>query len=294
MFEAADGRCIYARLAGPEDGETLFFHTGTPGSRHLWEEHVSEGAKRGLRHICCSRPGYEGSDRQQGRRFADCVADISVVADALGVDRFYVVGVSVGANFALACAALLPEQVISAAAMAAFAPRAAAGLSWRAGMSEQNLREFAALEAGPARLEQYITRQIAEYGSITTAKQLAAGMEGFFSEPDAEVSTGSFLEFQLEDCLRLGRDGIWGWYDDDWAIWEDWGFDLAQIEVPVSIWHGGKDKFIPLAHGEWLAANVPGARAHLLPDEGHMSLWVRHYGAVLDELLGVGRLAGCG
>ena len=107
-FTAPDGRLIYARLAGPEDGEPLFFHTGTPGSRHLWEEHVSAGAGRGLRHICCSRPGYEGSDRQQGRRFADCVADVLVVAETLGIERFYVVGVSVGANFALACAALLP------------------------------------------------------------------------------------------------------------------------------------------------------------------------------------------
>ena len=33
----------------------------------------------------------------------------------------------------------------------------------------------------------------------------------------------------------------------------------------------------------------PGAQAHLLPGEGHLSLSVHHYGQILDDLL---RLAG--
>jgi len=152
-------------------------------------------------------------------------------------------------------------------------------------MSSENKKEFKALEEGPSSLEQYIKGEVTKYRTIKTAGQLTAAMKDFLSEPDREVSTGSFREFQLEDCMRVGRDGIWGWYDDDWAIWKDWGFDLGQIEVPVSIWHGGKDNLVPFAHGKWLAANVPGARAHLLPDEGHLSIWARHYGAVLDELL---------
>ena len=46
---------------------------------------------------------------------------------------------------------------------------------------------------------------------------------------------------------------------------------------------------VPFGHGQWLAARIPGAQAHLLPGEGHLSLAERHYGEILDDLL---RLAG--
>jgi pimeloyl-ACP methyl ester carboxylesterase len=56
--------------------------------------------------------------------------------------------------------------------------------------------------------------------------------------------------------------------------------------VPVSIWQGRDDRFVPITHGEWLADHVPGARSHLLESEGHTSLSRHRYGDVLDELTG--------
>lgn len=285
VVRAADGRRLCAELSGPAEGALVVFHMGTPGSRRLWEKHVEEGARRGLRHVCCSRPGYEGSDRRPGRSFADCAADTAAVADELGVEEFYVVGGSTGGDYALACAALLPQRVISAAALAGFAPRLAAGLDWTAGMDDLNLQEFEALRAGEEALRRYIEASVEGYGRIRSAAHLVSEMQGALCEPDRDVLAGSFLDFQLRGCRRVAQNGVWGWFDDDHAIWGEWGFDPARIEVPVSIWHGGQDRFVPPAHGEWLGANVPAARLHLLPDEGHLSLWARHYGAVLDELI---------
>jgi pimeloyl-ACP methyl ester carboxylesterase len=68
------------------------------------------------------------------------------------------------------------------------------------------------------------------------------------------------------------KTGIWGWLDDDIAAVKDWGFDLTPIRVPVDIWHGEDDEFVPPAHGEWLAANIPGASSHLCRSKGHFSL----------------------
>jgi pimeloyl-ACP methyl ester carboxylesterase len=87
-------------------------------------------------------------------------------------------------------------------------------------------------------------------------------------------------------CNRIALvNGIWGWFDDDLAFVRDWGFDLAAISPPVSIWQGAQDRFVPLAHGRWLAEHVPGARGHVRSDHGHLSLTLSGYPEVLDDLL---------
>ena len=83
---------------------------------------------------------------------------------------------------------------------------------------------------------------------------------------------------------RALSTGIAGWLDDDLAFVKPWGFDLAEITVPVSIWQGAHDGMVPFAHGEWLAAHVPGARVHLYEDEGHISL-VGQLPRILDDLV---------
>ena len=76
------------------------------------------------------------------------------------------------------------------------------------------------------------------------------------------------------------QTGIGGWRDDDLAFAKDWGFAVSEITVPVAIWQGRQDRFVPFAHGEWLT-EIPGAEAHLLDDDGHLSLITR-----ADEILG--------
>ena len=82
---------------------------------------------------------------------------------------------------------------------------------------------------------------------------------------------------------RALSTGIAGWLDDDLAFVKPWGFDLTEITVPVSIWQGAHDGMVPFAHGKWLAAHVPGARAHLYDGEGHISL-VQQLPRILDDL----------
>ena len=60
---------------------------------------------------------------------------------------------------------------------------------------------------------------------------------------------------------------------------------MADITSPVAIWQGGEDRMVPYAHGVWLASHVPTARPHLLLEEGHISLMVRAFDHILDDLL---------
>jgi pimeloyl-ACP methyl ester carboxylesterase len=283
QIAGASGR-LDVEIGGPEDGRAVLFHTGTPSAGRLFGPMIDAGRERGLRHVVYSRPGYGASDRRAGRSVADCVSDVTAITDALGIDRFFTVGWSGGGPHALACAALLSERVIAAATIASVAPRRAEGLDWLDGMGQENLDEFAAAEAGEEQLLRFIEPFRAELAALSSA-QVYEAFGDLLSEVDLAALSGSFADYFAE-VTRAGLEhGVYGWFDDDLAVIRDWGFELADVSAPVTIWQGAQDRMVPFKHGEWLAAHVPGAEARLLPDQGHLSLVIDRYGQLLDHLL---------
>jgi pimeloyl-ACP methyl ester carboxylesterase len=278
-----DGRVLEVVLAGPQDGKPLFVHHGTPGAAEMFDPLVEIGAERGLRHIAHSRPGYGGSERHPMRTVADCIPDVVAIADALGYDRFYSIGGSGGGPHSIACAALLPERVIAAASIASPAPLDAEGLDWTAGMGEENVAELAAMRSADDEFEAYLDRQ-AQSMVGTSAQEIVTVLGDVVSEVDRQALSGALGEFIVRETNHALAGGVWGWFDDDRAILGDWGFALGDIRTPLSLWHGGQDRFVPITHGEWLARHLR-ADAHLLPEHGHLSLSLNSYGEILDELL---------
>ena len=285
---AVDGRALEVVTGGPQDGEVVLFHSGTPSSAGLMDAWLDAGAERGLRHVTYSRPGYGTSDRRPDRSVADCIPDVEAICGELGIDRFHTVGWSGGGPHALACAALLPERVLAAATIGGVAPRDAGGLDWLEGMGQENLDEFAAAELGPEALEEYLEAQVPALQEAD-ADGLIAALGDLVSEVDRGALTGELGGFYSANLRHAMAQGSAGWFDDDLAFFRDWGFDLGAVEVPVSVWQGRQDRFVPPAHGDWLAANVAGARAELHDDEGHLSLVVTNYGRILDGLVSARR-----
>jgi pimeloyl-ACP methyl ester carboxylesterase len=284
QIRTGDGHLLDVELAGPKGGRSLIFHTGTPSAGSLFEAMIELGVERGLRHISYSRPGYGGSDRHPGRSVADCASDVQRLAEELEIEQFFTVGASGGGPHALACAALLPDRTLAAATLAGVAPFEAAGLDWLAGMGEENLDEFAATLAGEEALLEYLEPAAAGLRGAS-AEDIGAEMGDLLSPVDQAALSGAFAEYMARTTAMALQNGPWGWLDDDLAFARPWGFEVAAIEVPVTVWQGGEDRFVPFAHGEWLAANIPGAHPRLLPREGHLSIVVGSYGAVLDDLL---------
>ena len=49
-----------------------------------------------------------------------------------------------------------------------------------------------------------------------------------------------------------------------------WGFEAADVQVPVHWWHGDSDHIIPHAHGVHMAERLPHARFTTIDGESHL------------------------
>jgi pimeloyl-ACP methyl ester carboxylesterase len=266
-----DGRDLEVLLSGDPDGFPLVYISGTPTAIAPYPDLSEAAAEQGLRVVGWSRPGYAGSTRREGRTVADAAEDAATILDALGHDRFVVLGWSGGGPHAVACAALLPDRCGAAASLAGVAPYDLMGEDWFRDMGKENVDEFRVAIERPQDLWALLEPQAPEIAAIT-GPQVVALLEGLVDDVDRAALTGEFAEVMAEDFRRGVSTGVAGWHDDDLAFARPWGFDLADITVPVSVWQGEHDLMVPFPHGQFLAAHIPTADAHLYPDEGHLSL----------------------
>jgi pimeloyl-ACP methyl ester carboxylesterase len=95
---------------------------------------------------------------------------------------------------------------------------------------------------------------------------------------DREVFTDEVAERFHRNLVYALAPGVDGYTDETLATYQRWGFEPADIRTPTQIWHGRHDRFVPVSHARWLAEHVAGAELKVLPDDGHVSLIVRHVG----------------
>ena len=285
LLRLPDGRDLDVFVGGADSSDGFLMIDGTPSGVAARDEDVALAGGHGLRYVTYGRPGYADSTRLPGRSVADAAADVRALAGSLGLRRLYVLGWSGGGPHALACAALLPDLVVRAATIASVAPYGVDGLDWLDGMAQENIDEFEASVAGPAALQAALEAQATGLATVTGA-DIADWFGGLVPDVDRAALTGDFADYIAASSHDSVRTGIWGWLDDDLAFIRDWGFDLASIRVPVTIWQGSDDRMVPFNHGRWLADHVPGATARLLPGEGHLSLAVGSFDRIVGELVG--------
>lgn len=261
-----DGGCV--------DGLTVVVHPGSPGSRLLFGAGVEVAARFGLRLVSFDRPGYGSRPAAPGRTVADIAIETGMIADRLGLERFAVWGFSGGGPYALACAALMPERVVAACVFASPAPYAPDDFDYAEGWS-QGARE---------ELQRYfIDRQTARANWRQDADTMLATCSdpegwlkrwGDLAEQDPAHSR-EVAEYLAADVRESLGNGDHGWWDDWVALLEPWGFNLADIQVPVRLWHGTRDQNMPPAHGHQLAQRVPGIQTYF-PHEDHTTIEDNH------------------
>jgi pimeloyl-ACP methyl ester carboxylesterase len=269
-----DGRTLAFAVWGDPDGFPVMSLHGTPGSRlNRWPKEDLY-SKLGVCVVTHDRAGYGRSTRRRGRNIADEAEDVLFLADVLELGRFGVTGGSGGGPHALACAALLPDRVVRATCAVGIAPFGAPGLeraAWLAGMDPENVKELGWAEAGEDVLSVELEREH-EALAKRVAEDPSTVLSNFdLSESDqAQLVRPEVRQVISESTPEQALNGVWGWVDDDLAFLRPWGFDVRDISIPVLVEYGVTDVLVPAAHGEWLAANVPGCVVKLNDDAGHL------------------------
>jgi pimeloyl-ACP methyl ester carboxylesterase len=279
LVPLADGRDLDALIGPGEATDGLLFITGAPTGAVPFPPAVRVAASHALRYVGWARPGYSGSTRKPDRSVADFAADLKVIAEQFGFRRLYVIGWSSGGPPALAAAALRPDLVRAAATIGGVAPNFKEGVDLEVEIGPQRLAEQL---DGPE-----LATTIANDAETlaTTARAVRAQLRELPPSDRALAGNAEYCRFMAKGSREAIASGIWGWHDDVRSEARDWGFDLRGIRIPVSIWHGVDDPLVPVAHGRWLADNVPGARAHILEGEGHLSIAANRLDEVMDELI---------
>jgi pimeloyl-ACP methyl ester carboxylesterase len=284
MVQTADGRELCVDVVGDPGGPAIFLCSGTPNSRLLFRVWTDDALSRGASLIGYDRPGYGRSTPQPGHSVADAAGDVRAIASALGVERIAVWGFSGGGPYALACAALLPDLVCASAAVCSVAPWDAPGLDYFSGMGEENVEGIKRYLEDPEENRKRgaeLRKQMLQ----ATPEQIAEVWKTLLSDVDRGALERGFADFVAESVRDGLAPGDQGWWDDGVAHLSPWGFELDSIRIPVKIWHGAHDRFVPFQHGRWLAEHIPAAEAALSDSEGHLSLLVDRVGDIHSWLL---------
>lgn len=274
LVTAPDGRDVAFAIWGDPSGFPVLSLHGTPGCRFTRWPDEDLYLSLGICYVTHDRAGYGRSSRRRGRSVVDEVDDVRLIADELGFVQFGVTGGSGGGPHSLACAARLSDRVIRAICSVGVTPYGQPGLdhdAWFAGMDPENVRELSLALEGEAALVAHL-----EHLQATIEERVAVDASSVLddfelSESDREqLARPEAMQIIRETTAEQAVNGVYGWADDDLAFMHPWGFDVSEISVPVLIRYGITDVLVPRAHGDWLAANVPGCVVKVDDDAGHL------------------------
>jgi len=269
LVELEDGRRLGVAEYGPPDGTPIVWFHGTPGGRRQIPESLRRLVNEArIRLVVVERPGYGGSTRHEYAAIAAVTDDIAALLDALAIDRFGVAALSGGGPYALACAHAFPDRVVAASILGGVAPHAEPG-AIRGGWVG-TLAPIAPLAGPLARpfgtvFQGFIVAftPVAEWGVGVVARLFPEGDRAVFAQPDMKAMF-------VDDIVRTVRGGLPGPALDLRVFVRDWGFRLANIEVPVHFWHGDADPIVTLEQARHMADQVPDSTFVVRPRESHL------------------------
>jgi len=275
-----DGRKLGYIDLGKSDGMPLFHFNGFPGSRLEVTILADRAIIKNIRLICIDRPGMGLSDFKKNRTLLDWPDDVVELADALGIDKFAVEGISGGGPYVAACAYKIPKRLTSCGIIS--------GVASKDLEIEKKMRIFSVIRIFPWLFKLMIWLQSRGMRNLEKAEKKMKESAKKFPEADRKIfDDPQILSLFVKETAEAFRQGSKGAYYDGKIYVRSWGFNLEDIspKLKVYIWHGEADEIVPVAMGRGMCKLIPNCEGKFYPDEGHYSTIFKYYEDIIDALI---------
>jgi pimeloyl-ACP methyl ester carboxylesterase len=274
-----DGRSLGYAQYGDRDGFPIVNAHGGLACRHDVAAADAAAAEAGVRLISPDRPGVGLSDPRPGRSVLDWARDVAELLERIDVDRFAVMGWSMGGQYAAAVGHALPHRVTRVAIIAGALPLTEPGVfDELPGMDRFLIRMCRRTPWAAA--QGFRMMRFAAGAAPTVYGRLGARWLG---PADGAVirdeGFGAFARMSHEALRQLT-----GAVEEYQAYARPWGFAPEQLTVPVDVWAGTRDQ---LGHPSWphrLALRIPNATLNIR-DGGHFMAHL-YYREIFEALAG--------
>ncbi|HEX5838348.1 MAG TPA: alpha/beta hydrolase [Anaerolineales bacterium] len=271
---------------GPSSGRPLFYFHGSPSSRIESRMYISDQMLEALhvRMIVPDRPGLGLSTFQPGRSLLDWPQDVLALADHLKMDRFSILGYSLGGPYGAACAFAIKQRlmrvgIVSGAAMFTL-PELTTNIN-------EGTRSFLFMPRDKPWLSRlYLGIMLGVLPRLAPGS-FVAGAASILPEVDRKIvqSDSTFRDGFIAMVREATRQGTRGAFWESLLTVTQYGFQLQDIQIPVHLWHGEADKNIPVEMARFMAAAIPKCEARFYPQEGHLSLFKNHAEEIIGALV---------
>lgn len=237
-----DGRTLYYEVHG--DGEPLLCIHGLSVDTLGWALQLPAFTERHRTVIFDNRDVGQSSQAGADYEVADMAADALAVADAAGLERFHLLGISMGGAIAQELALAAAERILTLTLVVTF-PR---GGAWARGLSESwgaRVREM----PRERHVEELLLLNLSEeFYENTEAVDFARKMMLDNPNPQPpEAFARQLAASSRHDCLER----------------------LPDLELPVHVIGGEHDILVPIWKSRELAEAIPGARLSVLERAPH-------------------------
>lgn len=274
-----DGRAMgYAQYGDPGGFPVVNAHGGM-ACRLDVAAAAPVAEKAAVRLISPDRPGIGLSDRQRDRTVVGWAHDVAELLDQLGVDRFAMMGWSMGGQYAASVGYVLHQRVTRLAIIAGAVPLTEPGVFDELPTMDRVYTRLSQRAPWLARMGFRSTALLARYAPTLYGRMAARELGPADADVLREDGFRGFAQMTHE-ALRRPAGEV-----DEYLAWmRPWGFAPEDLTVPVDIWFGSEDALVNPTWPHRLAERIPGATLNIRPG-GHFMAHL-HYPEIFETLRG--------